>query len=68
MLALGRGTIGQASYHRGNANDREQIAEAGHRRVLRKHTWQARFTDLFARLGLIPKIPVGDAARAEVTR
>ena len=47
----------QARYYLAHAEQAEQIRRAGLRRARREHTWQHRFADLFAALG------IGDHAR-----
>lgn len=47
-----RELVEKCRYYLAHEDERERIREAGYRRALRDHTWQKRFTDLFAQLKL----------------
>lgn len=47
-----RELVEKCRYYLEHDEERERIREAGRRRALREHTWQKRFSDLFAQLGL----------------
>lgn len=44
--------VDKCFYYLEHSDARERIRLAGHARVLRDHTWQCRFTDVFRQLGL----------------
>ena len=47
-----RELIEKARYYLGHEEERAQIAEAGRQRTLRDHTYEHRFNEIFARMGL----------------
>jgi spore maturation protein CgeB len=39
-------------YYLEHEKEREKIAEAGYKRVMREHTWKHRFDEIFKKVGL----------------
>ncbi len=44
--------VEKASYYLAHEDERERIRRAGMERARRDHTWQARFQQVFAEIGL----------------
>lgn len=45
--------IDKVRHYLDHADEREKIAEAGYQRILRDHTYEKRFTDMFKQMGLM---------------
>lgn len=52
--------VRKVHFYLGNETERQRIAQAGYNRTLLEHTYEKRFNDIFATMGLISATPVAN--------